>query len=1155
MKRVLSLLAALIIFALPQSARRAQAQEPNGQSDSDVLIAAAPERNPAGPWSYGYKPPGGTFTVYGDSSAHFGSGTSTWSLPGQPCCLMATKNNTGSTYTYPNAQSVVHPADLLNLHPGPAGERSVVRWTAPSSGTYTIKGRFQGIDTVGTTADVAVAHNGMTLFGGSVDGYGAQSPFMLTRIVAAGDVVEFSVGAGANGTYYNDSTGLAAAITFEGRASRSLSLDGAGSYVEVPSSESLNITGPLTVEAWVKINSSGRLRGIVERYNWLNTPDGGFALRLTADNKIQFHTVRSNTEAAGVQGGTSLSVGTWHHVAGVFDGGQIKVYVDGKLDGAVNTAVAPAAGTTSLKIGVPGHRYYGDTTNYFFDGLIDEVRVTAGAAYEGNFSPQLPLTASVIVRGGDGQAAARGYWDFESPTPDDSSGYDNHGSPVGGAGLVVEASDRQPQIIIQDPYAIDFNVLPVSALVTDQYSPRATFSSVGFSAGAGANWQPKPFVASTHTGFRSVYSYWSGVSGSNAELYVDFPTPVSNVSFRIINAFGQSAFTVCYIDVFQNYNYHGWYAVSTNGGGSPIQVNNFRHIPNVTGIRVRNVVNGMDWSWQSPAAIYYDDFNFTYPLNCPASTEGCPTPTPTPTPTPAATPTPTPTPEIKQVDLLPTTGEAGQLTANPNIVLDGGPGCAGRCGLRIFPDKRAPGDSVNRRRVQVRAVTSHPSGTPIFFRSVDVDDPSTNAGPVDTTGPLGDDNKTAGTGKAGTLSSTIGITDVNGIAMVTFDTTMQPGDNFRIVASTDYNYLQSLVADGIDVRESNGTGIPSGAVLPTRKAAASQMLTVWRRLHIEVDSMGVVSSNQEVGTITSRGYDVAANLTVLTIKQEPDKSNLTLLKPALENNRFENGRIQLSNVGGALNYASVVSNTSRSITVIGQLHYDPVGMNFVLWDDDDYDLSAVNGNLNGDDGQDIAARPETLSLIKDSSLPSENIFAHAYIQPDYFWAELSSHNQTNVAFKLNIADNISAIDTQLDGSWSSGTLESDGFWIVAIQLGYQHASDQDCDPNDEGCAPGVTLAYDTAVNTVNNSNEVPIGGDGSLIYIEVQRDGAVNKGNDRRAATVPHEIGHQMGLFGDNSSGLGVMSYGPHEPKIFVPQHINVLRWRVKSPGYQEPTT
>src|SRR5215210_4085529 len=112
----------------------------------------------------------------------------------------------------------------------------------------------------------------------------------------------------------------------------SLALNGTTSYVQVPSSESLNITGPITVEAWIKSNSTSVQQGIVERYNWLGTDDGGFALRLTPGGQLLFSTIRNGNSNAFVIGKTTVTAGEWHHVAGVFDGSQLKIYLDGILD-------------------------------------------------------------------------------------------------------------------------------------------------------------------------------------------------------------------------------------------------------------------------------------------------------------------------------------------------------------------------------------------------------------------------------------------------------------------------------------------------------------------------------------------------------------------------------------------------------------------------------------------------------------------------------------------------------------------------------------------------------------------------------------------------------------------------------------------------------
>src|SRR5688572_27798238 len=49
----------------------------------------------------------------------------------------------------------------------------------------------------------------------------------------------------------------------------SLSLNGASSYVSVPNSASINISGPITIEAWIKLNAiTGNYQDIVCRESW-----------------------------------------------------------------------------------------------------------------------------------------------------------------------------------------------------------------------------------------------------------------------------------------------------------------------------------------------------------------------------------------------------------------------------------------------------------------------------------------------------------------------------------------------------------------------------------------------------------------------------------------------------------------------------------------------------------------------------------------------------------------------------------------------------------------------------------------------------------------------------------------------------------------------
>jgi hypothetical protein len=84
----------------------------------------------------------------------------------------------------------------------------------------------------------------------------------------------------------------------------SLSLNGTDAYVNVPYSSSLNITGPITVEAWFRRNSGGS-QSIVERYG---ASSGGYAVRIESD-KLCFYTLNSSTAFDRLAGNTAVTTG------------------------------------------------------------------------------------------------------------------------------------------------------------------------------------------------------------------------------------------------------------------------------------------------------------------------------------------------------------------------------------------------------------------------------------------------------------------------------------------------------------------------------------------------------------------------------------------------------------------------------------------------------------------------------------------------------------------------------------------------------------------------------------------------------------------------------------------------------------------------------
>jgi hypothetical protein len=188
--------------------------------------------------------------------------------------------------------------------------------------------------------------------------------------------------------------------------------------MQAPNSGSLNLTGPLTLEGWVKLSSATGSQAVISRFG---KGDGGYRLAIV-NGKIAFDLITGGqSKLNSLSGNTTLTAGAWHHVAGVFDGTEMHVYLDGVQDGLKKSTVAPASGTAPLEIGAT---LFAGNLTYQLNGLVDEVRVSTGAIYTTNFCPQAHLTAT---------GATRGLWKFDGSAPNDSSAQGNNGTLNGGA--------------------------------------------------------------------------------------------------------------------------------------------------------------------------------------------------------------------------------------------------------------------------------------------------------------------------------------------------------------------------------------------------------------------------------------------------------------------------------------------------------------------------------------------------------------------------------------------------------------------------------------------------------------------------------------------------------------------------------------------------
>jgi len=172
--------------------------------------------NPNGAWSYGYGTTGVSFTPYSLYSPNCEGGIVCWYAGFYGDVPRVGFNTTGQFIDW---QTVVFPPDSLSVHPY-AGDDTIVRWTAPADGTYSIAGFFDILDVSPTGIIGLVYENGTQLYSGELLGPPAQFPdkvggredFSFSALnLRAGDVISFGVN--EDNEFYYDTTGFNATIT------------------------------------------------------------------------------------------------------------------------------------------------------------------------------------------------------------------------------------------------------------------------------------------------------------------------------------------------------------------------------------------------------------------------------------------------------------------------------------------------------------------------------------------------------------------------------------------------------------------------------------------------------------------------------------------------------------------------------------------------------------------------------------------------------------------------------------------------------------------------------------------------------------------------------------------------------------------------------
>ena len=192
---------------------------------------------------------------------------------------------------------------------------------------------------------------------------------------SSGSTVADASGQGNTGTISG------ATWTAQGRFGNALSFDGVNDYVTLGNPVALQLTGSMTVSAW--INSSAFPADDAAIVSKRASGQLGMQLDTTVDQgarAVGFKLTNASGGSMFRYGATTLQLNTWYHVAGVYNASTqtLDIYLNGQLDnGALVGTITSSQQDSTQNVhigqrpGIPG--------SFNFVGRIDEVRIHSRA--------------------------------------------------------------------------------------------------------------------------------------------------------------------------------------------------------------------------------------------------------------------------------------------------------------------------------------------------------------------------------------------------------------------------------------------------------------------------------------------------------------------------------------------------------------------------------------------------------------------------------------------------------------------------------------------------------------------------------------------------------------------------------------------------------
>lgn len=208
---------------------------------------------------------------------------------------------------------------------------------------------------------------------------------------------------------------------------QALRLDGRGGALWFGSDVVEIDSVPFTVEAFIRPDKPEQSGAVIGKFS-----PGGFALSLRRGRPQLFIGLQGDFLRLSGSREHAVKIGRWHHIAGVVDGIEAQLYLDGRLIARKELPPGKALKPNLLPMYVGANPAETGAIGSPFQGAIDEVRISTVARYEElSFRPSARFepdgeTALLLHLDGDGGPFAR-----------DASYHGRHGIGVGAVEFVA----------------------------------------------------------------------------------------------------------------------------------------------------------------------------------------------------------------------------------------------------------------------------------------------------------------------------------------------------------------------------------------------------------------------------------------------------------------------------------------------------------------------------------------------------------------------------------------------------------------------------------------------------------------------------------------------------------------------------------------------